>query len=120
MTQEEIKLVVSLARDSNYHLPDWVNALATRQWLLTASKMDVIDTTYDTEGVHDSDRVYLFIEDLAAFFREYCLYDDLSPNHGPMTQWLRLLSTPAVELADITPESWSKLLTSKVIQRMNK
>jgi hypothetical protein len=117
VTQEEIKLVVSLARDPSYQIPDWANPLATRQWLLTSQKI-VNDCDY-AEAVEDGDRIFLFIEDLAVFLREYCLYDDLSPNQGPLTQWLRLLGTPAVGLAEITPESWNKLLTSKVIRRMS-
>lgn len=116
MTQEEIKLVVSLARDPSYQIPDWASAVTTRQWLLTSQK--IVDDCDYAEAVEDVDRILLFIEDLVVFLREYCLYDDLSPNHGPLTQWLRLLGTPAVGLAEITPESWNKLLTSKVIQKM--
>lgn len=73
---------------------------------------------YDVEAVHDSEFVYLFIDDLVSFLREYCLYDDLSPNHGPLNQWLRLLGSDSVQLAELTPESWKKVLTSKVIQKM--
>lgn len=117
MTQEEIKLVVSLARDPSYVLPDWVRAVATRQWLLTAVVDN--DTDYEVEDVHDIDIVHLFIDDLVSFLREYCLFDDLSPNHGPMSQWLKHLGSRAVQLAELTPESWNKLLTSKLIQRMS-
>lgn len=119
MTAEEIKLVVSLARDPSYQVPDWVNPLATRQWLLTSPKLVDICDSYDTEDVHDGNCVYLFVEDLVAFLREYCLYDDFSPNHGPLSQWLKLLGSNEVQLAELTPESWNNLLTSKVIQKMS-
>ena len=118
MTKEETQLVVSLARDTTYSTPDLANPLAVRQWLLLSSRLDEGSADYDVEAVHDSECVNLFVEDLVAFLREYCLYDDLSPNHGPLNQWLRLLGSDSVQLAELTPESWSKILTSKVIQKM--
>ena len=118
MTKEETQLVVSLARDATYTTPDWAKPVATRQWLLTAPRMDEGNLDYDVEAVHDSECVYLFVEELVAFLREYCLYDDLSPDHGPLSQWLRLLGSDSVQLAELTPESWSKILTSKVIQKL--
>lgn len=118
MTKEETQLVVSLARDPSYPTPESDKPQAIRQWLLTASKMDEGSSDYDNEAVHDRDCVYLFVEDFVVFLREYCLYDDLSPNHGPLNQWLRLLRSEVIQLAEITPESWNKLLTSKVIQKM--
>jgi len=120
MTADEVKLVVSLARDPSYQVPDWASAVTTRQWLLTALNISG-DTysSYHVEDVHDSDYVYLSIEDLVVFLREYCLYDDLSPNHGPLSQWLKLLGSNAIQLAELTPESWNNLLTAKVIQKMN-
>lgn len=119
MTKEETQLVVSLARDPSYPTPESVKPLTVRQWLLTASTMDEGSSDYDNEAVHDTDPVYLFVEDFVVFLREYCLYDDLSPNHGPLNQWLRLMRSPAVQLAEITPESWSNLLTSQVIKKMS-
>lgn len=111
MTKKETQLIVSLARDPSYATPDWAKPVTTRQWLLMVS--------YDVEAMqHDGESVYLFVEDLVSFLREYCLYDDLSPNHGPLNQWLRLLGSDSVQLAELTPESWSKVLASKVIQKM--
>lgn len=118
MTKEETQLIVSLARDSSYQVPEWAKGIATRQWLLTANRIDEGNLDYDVEAVHDQEIIYLFVEDLVAFFREYCLYDDLSPNHGPLSQWLRILGSDIVQLAEITPESWNKVLTSKVIKKM--
>ena len=113
MTNYEVQMVVSLSKDFSYTLPDWASAIATRQWLLTATP-----TREGEDQVDLDDCVFLFTEDLVAFVREYCLYDDLSPNHGPLTQWLRLLSSTSVQLAELTPESWSKVLTSKVVEKM--
>lgn len=118
MTNYEVQMVVSLSRDSSYTLPDWASAIATRQWLLTATSVDVGEDGYPCDQVDEDNCVFLFTEDLVAFIREYCLYDDLSPNHGPLTQWLRLLSNPVIQLAELTPESWGKVLTSKVMEKM--
>ena len=117
MTNYEVQMVVSLSRDSSYTLPDWASAIATRQWLLTATSMGEGEDGYPCQ-VDPDDCVFLSTEDLVAFIREYCLYDDLSPNHGPLTQWLRLLSCATVQLTELTPESWGKVLTSKVIEKM--
>jgi len=119
MTADEVKLVVSLARDPSYQVPGWVNPLATRQWLLTSQKL-IDKCGYDhSEDADDGDCIYLFVEDLVVFLREYCLYDDLSPNHGPLSQWLKLLGSQEVQLAELTSESWGNLLSAKVIQKMN-
>ena len=120
MTNYEVQMVVSLSRDSSYTLPDWASAIATRQWLLSAKSTaeDVGEDGYPCNQADPDDCIFLFTEDLVAFIREYCLYDDLSPNHGPLTQWLRLLSSAVIQLAELTPESWSRVLTSKVIEKM--
>jgi hypothetical protein len=120
MTSYEVQMVVSLARDPSYVLPDWVSAASTQQWLQTASRMadNVGEDGYPCYQEDPDDCVFLFVEDLVVFVREYCLYDDLSPNSEPLTRWLRLFSSPFVQMAELTPESWGKVLTSKVIEKM--
>jgi hypothetical protein len=121
MSSDETKMVVSLACDPSYTLSDghW-NPLAARQWLLAAEsgQPDPYHNDITTEHEDNETKVFLFVNDLVAFLREYCLYDDLTPNHGVLGRWLSLMHRDCVQLAEITPEVWDRILSTNVIRKM--
>lgn len=115
MSGDEVKLVVSLAGDSSYRLPDYVNPHVARQWLLSAECGVHNDTTPE---FYEDDKVFLFVNDFVGFLREYCLYDDLTPNHEVLQRWLPLLHKDCIQLAEIIPEVWDRIVTTNVIRKM--
>ncbi len=119
MSGDEVKLVVSLAGDSSYRLPEYVNPHVTRQWLLSAEGGQPDPYHNHMTSEHDEDtKVFLFVNDFVGFLREYCLYDDLTPNHEVLQRWLPLLHKDCIQLAEIIPEVWDRIVTTNVIRKM--
>lgn len=117
MSPDEVKLVTSLAMDKSYKVAEWANATSTRQWLLVAmpEKNDDESVNWDTEW---GNATVFCLDDVVQFVREYCLYDNSSPNMGTLNLWSKRLLKPYVQLADLTPDTWRNIVQSKVIQKL--
>lgn len=114
MSDDEIKLIVSLAEDPGYEPGDsTTDTMAVRDWL---NRMHAL--RLDGDGYLEN-TCWLHLSDTVGFLREVCLWDDRAPNTKVMQSWLAILSQDNVKLCDLTPQAWGRILETETIKRLN-
>lgn len=105
MTDDEIKLVTSLAGDKSWS-PLWPDDPYETKVVLTRNDTDV--------GCN----LYFHIEEITMFLRHFCYWEDLCPKYNELRHWLPILSQKHVRLCELTPQAWANIIQTQTIKRL--
>lgn len=100
MSDDEIKLVTSLAGDKSWQ-PKWP------------------DDPWDTEAALislEDQPAYCSIEEITTFLRQFCYWDDLAPKYNELRHWLPILSSDRVKLCELTPQAWARIIETQTVK----
>jgi hypothetical protein len=115
MSDDEIKLVATLARDPTWS-PDWLDDPYLTQTSFQNHKPDAEPWS---ENAADAADLWFTADEITAFLRYFCYWNDLSPKTIELRHWLGMLSQKHVKLCDLTPEAWGRIIQTETIKRLN-
>jgi hypothetical protein len=121
MSTDEVRLLLAMARDPSYRPIINLDAHTVATYLKSARADEVEDEGmhYDLDYYEGSlSAVYFYFDDLIAFFREVCLWQDGTPNMEKYQEWLPILSDPKVTICDLNQETWGRLLATATAQKL--
>ena len=115
MTDDEIKLVTSLAGDKSWQ-PVWPDdPYDTKQVLDRLDPRHVLD-----EVGAEPAPVHFLIEDVTMFLRHFCYWDDLAPKYNELRHWLPILSQKHIKLCELTQPAWLRIIETETVKRLTK
>ena len=121
MSTDEVRLLLAMARDPSYRPIINLDAHTVATYLKAARADEVEDEEMlydidDNEGCISA--VYFYFDDLIAFLRETCLWQDGTPNMEKYQEWLPILSGPKITICDLNQETWSRLLATATAEKL--
>jgi hypothetical protein len=108
MTDDEIKLVTSLAGDKSWS-PLWPD-----DPYLVKETLGPIETNDDEERLP----LYFQVEEITMFLRQFCYWNDLCPKYSELRHWLPILSQKHIKLCDLTPQAWGHIIQTETVKRL--
>ena len=114
MTDDEIKLVTSLAGDKSW-TPQWPHDPYDTEVSLVRLSADLEPWE---ENAADASPLYLTLEEATMFLRHFCYWNDLCPQYNELRHWLPILSHKHVILCDLTRSAWARILQTETIKRL--
>lgn len=115
MTDDEIKLVTSLAGDKSWS-PNWPDDPYAVQEYISRHNPDA--TPWD-ENAGDAAHLYFELEEITMFLRHFCYWNDFCPKYNELRHWLPILSQKHVRLCELTPQAWANIIQTQTIKRLN-
>ena len=109
MTDDEIKLVASLAGDKSWS-PFWPD-----DPYLVKETLGPIDTE---ESSDNKLPLYFGVEEITMFLRHFCYWNDFCPKYSELRHWLPILSQKHVKLCELTPQSWAHIIQTETVRRL--
>ncbi len=120
MSDDEIKLVATLARDPTWSSESLEDPYLTRSYFEHYnSQAEVPDTRLRWEDAADAADLWLTIDEATGFLRYFCFWQDSTPKATELRYWLGELAQKHVKLCDLTQESWSRIIQTEAIKRLN-
>lgn len=110
MTDDEIKLVTSLAGDKSWS-PLWPD-----DPYYVKESLKELDTEEKGERTGP---MYFHTEEITMFLRHFCYWNDLCPKYNELRHWLPILSQPHIKLCDLTPQAWERIIQTETVKRLN-
>lgn len=114
MSDDEIKLVTSLAGDKSWS-PLWPDDPYAVQEVLTRPHTD--SEPYE-ENAADAGPLYFQVEEITMFLRQFCYWNDLCPKYSELRHWLPILSQKHIKLCDLTPQAWGHIIQTETVRRL--
>lgn len=109
MTDDEIKLVTSLAGDKSWS-PLWPD-----DPYLVKETLGPIDPE---ESSDDKLPLYFGVEEITMFLRHFCYWNDFCPKYNELRHWLPILSQKHVKLCELTPQAWAHIIQTETVRRL--
>lgn len=117
MSDDEIKLVTSLAGDKSWQ-PQWPHdPYLTQSGIMRAGPEHAPEPW--SEDAADAGPVWLCIEETTEFLRHFCYWNDLSPKYNELRHWLPILSQKHVKLCELTQQAWLRIIETETVKRLN-
>lgn len=113
MSDDEIKLVTSLAGDKSWQ-PQWPH-----DPYLVKDALYLDKNAYPDERSDDPTPMYFTVEEITMFLRHFCYWNDLCPKYNELRHWLPILSQPHIKLCDLTPQAWERIIETETVKRLN-
>ena len=114
MTDDEIKLVTSMAGDKSWQ-PQWPDDPYLTQQALANHDPDAEPWG---ENAADAAPIHFLIEEITMFLRHFCYWNDLCPKYSELRHWLPILSQQHVKLCELTQEAWLRIIQTQTVKRL--
>ena len=114
MSDDEIKLVTSLAGDKSWS-PLWPDDPYETQRALNSHNPNA--EPYE-ENAADAGPLYFQVEEITMFLRHFCYWDDLAPKYNELRHWLPILSQKHIKLCELTPGAWARIIQTETVRRL--
>jgi hypothetical protein len=121
MSTDEVRLLLAMARDPSYRPIFNLDPHTVATYLKSARADEVEDEgmLYDLDDHEGSlSAVYFYFDDLIAFLRETCVWQDGTPNMEKYQEWLPILSESKITICDLNAETWGRLLATATAEKL--
>jgi hypothetical protein len=116
MSDDEIKLVTSLAGDKSWS-PLWPDdPYLTQAGLMRAGPEHAPEPW--SENAADAGPLYFQVEEITMFLRHFCYWNDLCPKYNELRHWLPILSQRHIKLCELTQPAWLRIIQTETIKRL--
>lgn len=115
MTDDEIKLIVSLASD-----PSWMSTCESDPYMLQGFLLqEPAEVLHPwSENAADAGPKWFTLDEATALIRDCCFWRDSEPRHKELQFWLTALARDHVKLCSLTPSAWGRILETNVVKKL--